>query len=403
MRYLLRICFMVCLLIIAFIPTYHTQAATFDVCTLTELENAITTANSNGQADIINFNCSATLIFTSELPIEVDGGNSLTINANGNTVIFDETGDNNRFFRVNLGASFNLNGLTLQNGNASTGGAIFIDTSTTVSISNSTFINNAVSVSVGGAIVNNGSLIISNSTFTGNTAVTWGGGIYSNIATTTTITNSTFTDNSAEFGGAIDNFGNLTITQSTLADNIATNSGSAIRNFGSASSQNTAYQNNTCTENVITDNGGNTINNATGCPGTVVISPVLPPAPMIITAPVLGCALDTTDGVDVANAPDNTYCRVLMKNGGVVSYSGAVPADLISLGVIVAVDVYRLEGGRTVNTFPDYARICLSGEGRFFYMDGRNAPRVSVEMPSEIVDGMTCAWIPAPGTVILTN
>jgi len=118
---------------------------------------------------------------------------------------------------------------------------------------------------------------------------------------------------------------------------------------------------------------------------------------------VLGCALDSSDGVEVANAPDNTYCRVLMKNGGVVSYSGAVPANLIQQGVILAVDVYRLQGGMSVNTFPDYAQICLSGSGRYFYMDGRNAPRYAIEMPTEAVDGMTCAWIPAPGTVILTQ
>jgi hypothetical protein len=113
--------------------------------------------------------------------------------------------------------------------------------------------------------------------------------------------------------------------------------------------------------------------------------------------------LDTTDGVEVANAPDNTYCRILMKNGGVVSYSGAVPADLISLGVILAVDVYRLQGGMSVNTFPDYARVCLAGTGRLFYMDARQAPRISIELASEIVDGLTCGWIPAPGTLILTN
>ncbi|HRF94218.1 MAG TPA: hypothetical protein PLZ51_03445, partial [Aggregatilineales bacterium] len=79
------------------------------------------------------------------------------------------------------------------------------------------------------------------------------------------------------------------------------------------------------------------------------------------------------------------------------------PADLIGLGVIFAVDVYRLEGGRGVLEFPDYGRVCLRGNGRLFYMDARNMPRYSIEMPAERVDGMMCAWIPAPGTLILTN
>jgi len=132
------------------------------------------------------------------------------------------------------------------------------------------------------------------------------------------------------------------------------------------------------------------------------VAPVIPSAPSSAVT-VLGCALDSTDGVEVANAPDNTYCRILMKNGGVVSYSGAIPADLIGLGVILAVDVYRLEGGMSVNTFPDYARVCLAGTGRLFYMDGRNAPRVVVELATETEGSLTCGWIPAPGTLILTN
>jgi hypothetical protein len=118
---------------------------------------------------------------------------------------------------------------------------------------------------------------------------------------------------------------------------------------------------------------------------------------------VLGCALDTADGVEIANAPDNTYCRILMKDSAVVDYNGAIPANLIELGVILAVDVYRLEGGMSINTFPDYARICLAGEGRLFYMDARQAPRVSIELTAEIEGSLTCGWIPAPGTLILTN
>jgi hypothetical protein len=144
------------------------------------------------------------------------------------------------------------------------------------------------------------------------------------------------------------------------------------------------------------------------CPTTVTPPPVTPPPP-VIPAPVvlspdltaLGCVV--TADVDIFNAPNNTYCRVLMQNGVVVNYSGAVPANLIALGVILAVDVYRLDGGQSINTFPNYARICLMGEGRLFYMDGRNAPRVSIELASSVVDGMTCGWIPAPGTLILTN
>jgi adhesin/invasin len=123
------------------------------------------------------------------------------------------------------------------------------------------------------------------------------------------------------------------------------------------------------------------------------------PAPQDPNA--LGCVL--TSEVVAPGAPDNTYCRVLMRDGGVVSYSGAVPQNLIDLGVIFAVDVYRLNGGQAVTEFPAYTQICLSGAGRMFYLDARLSPRDIIEMPTEIVNGMTCAWIPATGTLVLTN
>jgi hypothetical protein len=152
----------------------------------------------------------------------------------------------------------------------------------------------------------------------------------------------------------------------------------------------------------LSGDGESAILNDFTCSTTVIPPPVAPP--IVALSPdltALGCVF--TVDVDIFNVPTNTYCRILMKDGAVVNYSGAVPADLIRLGVILAVDIYRLEGGASVNTFPDDARVCLEGEGRLFYMDGRNAPRFSVELASESVDGLTCGWIPAPGTLILTN
>jgi predicted outer membrane repeat protein len=431
------------------------------------ISDAIADANTGGGT--ITFACSGTIIFSSNLTIT----DTVVINANGNTVIFDG-GDSTQLFAINGGASLTLNNITLQNGingAVSNAGTLTINNSTLTSHSNNP---------QGAAIANTGTLIVSNSTFTDNNAGSNGGAIYN--TGTATITNSTFTSNGALFdGGAIWNSGTMTISGSLFQNNIAIFDGGAIENdaAGSVTMQNNHFANNTC-NGTLTDNGGNTIDNAAGCLGVaptpldvsaltcnedsaiftinagdgdfsitgigsslpispaatglyglvgpdtwtnititelfgdresvniggitcpegVVIPPTIPPTPPIT---VLGCALDVTDGVDIANAPDNTYCRILMKNGAVVDFSGAIPADLISLGVILAVDVYRLEGGMSVNTFPAYAQVCLAGQGRLFYMDGRNAPRVSVEMPTESVGGLTCAWIPAPGTLILTE
>ena len=457
----------------------------------------------------------------------VNGGITLTVDGitfqNGNATfggaIFNNTGGTltitNSTFSGNSasfgGAIFNNTSGTLTiststfSGNSATldGGAIFNNTSGTLTISTSTFSGNSASfggailngnggtltiststfsgnsATLGGGIVNfDGTLTISNSTFSGNSSTNVGGAIYNDG--TLTISNSTFSGNSStDVGGAIYNDGTLTISNSTISGNSAL-TGGAIYNDDTATSTATHYENNTCSSNPITDNGGNTRVNSAGCPGSapvnldvaplmcvddnllvlinagdgnfnitgsganlplmdvpfgsytilgmgpwsdvtitellgdreslniggitcpsgVIIPPSEPVAPIVT---VLGCALDTTDGVEVANAPDNTYCRVLMTNGGVVNYSGAVPANLIGLGVILAVDVYRLEGGATINTFPNYTQICLAGSGRLFYMDARNAPYMSIELASESIGGATCGWIPAPGTLILTN
>ena len=140
-------------------------------------------------------------------------------------------------------------------------------------------------------------------------------------------------------------------------------------------------------------------------PSVTCSAPIVPstPAPVVLSPDLtaLGCVL--TQDVLAPDAPDNTYCRVLMKNGGVVNYSGAVPRPLVDLGVIYAVDVYRLEGGRSITSFPNYTQICLGGQGRLFYLDARTSPRTQVELATESVDGMTCGWIPAVGTVVLTQ
>lgn len=142
-------------------------------------------------------------------------------------------------------------------------------------------------------------------------------------------------------------------------------------------------------------------------PVVVTPEPEITDEPVVISTPVIGCVLAPPAGLDMTNAPDNTYCRSLMSNGAVISYSGAVPANLIQAGVIRAIDIFRLEGGRSINTFPNYVQVCLLGDGRFIYMDATQAPRQAVEMPSSTSgtgdSTYTCAWIPNPGTVILIN
>jgi predicted outer membrane repeat protein len=94
-----------------------------------------------------------------------------------------------------------------------------IDNKGTLTVTNSTLAGN--SAAGGGGILNDGTLRVTNSTLSGNSASGFGGGIYNYFFSTLTVTNSTLSGNSASlFGGGIASF----IDTFTLADTIiATN------------------------------------------------------------------------------------------------------------------------------------------------------------------------------------
>lgn len=111
------------------------------------------------------------------------------------------------------------------NNTATTGGAI--NSTSTITITNSTFSNN--SATDAGALMSAAmTLTISGSTFSGNTANASsgsGGAIY-NFATAT-ISNSTFSGNSAAIGGAIITLEDLTLKNNTISGNSALLAGGA--------------------------------------------------------------------------------------------------------------------------------------------------------------------------------
>src|SRR5690606_27869787 len=133
------------------------------------LAQAIGNANTNDEDDTINLNGSCTYVLSATLNISADGGHSLTINCICATIC----GNNAvRLYNITFGANVTLNGLNITkrlNG-----------------------------------IYNEGTLTINNSTFSGNSAV-YGGGIYNYYSGTLTISNSTFSGNSAVYGGGIVN------------------------------------------------------------------------------------------------------------------------------------------------------------------------------------------------------
>ncbi|MCG2829064.1 hypothetical protein L5462_07460 [Methanothermobacter sp. K4] len=108
------------------------------------------------------------------------------------------------------------------------GGAIYAQSSR-VTITNSTLTNNTAP-NLGGAIFADSSMVaIGNTTVTNNTAPN-GGAIYAHFRSTVTITNSTLTNNTATNGGAIYIYLSctLTMTNTTLTNNTANLAGAII-------------------------------------------------------------------------------------------------------------------------------------------------------------------------------
>jgi len=148
----------------------------------------------------------------------------------------------------NGGIISNISG-TFTNNTANAGGAIYNDDGT-VKITNSTFEGNKATSTQGGAIVvNNGTVNVSNSYFMQNEAATYGGAIDVRDGKTLIVNNSTFDGNKAATsnGGAINSNGIIEVSNSTFTNNVSTQAnGGAIMIFaGSATISDSTFSGNT--------------------------------------------------------------------------------------------------------------------------------------------------------------
>ncbi len=212
---------------------------------LCSLREAITNANAKADTtggdcaagtgtDTINFSVNGTIPLGATLPSIL---NSLTIDATGKAI--EIGGANRQVFIVNSGATLNLRALTVSHGHSCSGGGLY--NSGTVTITDTTFTANSAG-DLGGAIYNGNVLSVRQSTIAGNVINntggcglgSGGGGIFN--GGDLTILNSTLQGNggAASAGGAIDNHGTVTVTNSTIAGNTAT-FGGGIGNVGGPS------------------------------------------------------------------------------------------------------------------------------------------------------------------------
>jgi hypothetical protein len=215
-------------------------------CSETALDSALSAGGS------LTFNCGTaphliSLATTKTITRDttIDGHQLITLSGRNLT----------RLFSVPAGVTLKIQNLTLANGIASNGGAIYNAGSVEIrssivtnnqasggsgggiyndgdlSIIDSILSNNEAGMGLGGAIYNTGILTLQSDMLSNNYAGLAGGGIMNagNVSTAQT----TFINNSGFHGGGLENVGTARVTHSTLSSNTTTGGmGGAIHNTG---------------------------------------------------------------------------------------------------------------------------------------------------------------------------
>jgi len=170
------------------------------------LRDAIATANADalaGNSDTITFasnlNGQTITLAQGELELGQGGAGSGVITINGSNQITVSGNNATRVLEVDPNVTAVFTGLTITAGSAESGD------------------------DDGGGIENAGVLTINNSTFSSDSASYGGGAVENDASGTMTVSNSSFSGNSAPYeGGGIDSQGTLTVTGSTFSTNSST-------------------------------------------------------------------------------------------------------------------------------------------------------------------------------------
>jgi CSLREA domain-containing protein len=254
--------------------TVTTTADTVNGCsaTICTLRDALNAAYGAAGTSNIQFapGVTGTIALTSTLPgfsgtinLIGPGASQLTIDGGNSSII-------GSIFTVTNNAVVTISGVTIAHGTSSSGYGGGVVSYATLTVNNAAFIGNTAQY--GGAISEStGTLTINNSTFSGNSAKLAGGGLGGVIMnyTTTTINNSTFFGNSSDDQAAvIQNYGTgVIITNSTFAGNTAPPyAGNAI----------ISYNPGLAVTNSVFADGGTECGGSTACPVTGTLGNVVP-------------------------------------------------------------------------------------------------------------------------------
>lgn len=253
------------------------------------LRAAIQEANAFIGPHAIDFESTiaGTLALNSALPVISQG---LIITGPGADVLTIDAAGHDRIFTIGTTLGVTLSGLKLTGGQAPSGGAIEVRPGGNLSLIRSAVSGNRATNEGGGIFNDAGTVSLTQVTISANvvsdgpsqtTIRSNGGGIYNATGGTLTVTNSTISGNSAdEDGGGIANNGTATLLNSTLSANVSDNDnddrgdGGGIQNTGAAnvSLKNTLIAGNIdkgeqapdCVGN-LTSQGHNLLGNSAGC------------------------------------------------------------------------------------------------------------------------------------------
>ena len=240
----------ICLTVVCAL-TLAAQATTITVTNTNDngpgsLRQALAVANNGDAIDATGVSGVISLT-TGELLVS----KSVTINGPGADVLAIDGNMISQVFVTGTGATVTISSFTIRNGQGNFGGGIFNVGGATLTISNSTL--SANTGAFGGGSFNSGTLVVVNSTISGNTAGE-GAGIYNAGGSNLTISNSTISENAAGDGGASLNLGTLQMGNCTLSGNSADFAG-GILNLGTLQIGNTILNRGDSGENIYSNGG----------------------------------------------------------------------------------------------------------------------------------------------------
>ena len=390
------ICFLAFLAVPVQSQTLQTNPTSLAACGLPATYSRFTSA-----ATMTTFNMTADCTYTSasvpngNIMLSFDSG-EFTINGNGYSIIGPP---NSYLIRVrNTGTVLHLNNVTIrQNINTSSSGALYV-VQAVAHVRNVVFQDNS---GLGAILVSwNGQAYISDTQFlrnrnTGNIAntgsavsVSPGGQLHSSFAR---ITNAVFDGNAGNANspsvigviGADDGTGVLELRGCIIFRNNVDVNGAAASEYRAY-----PYDDNGVIGGVVSDESNNK-NDRSRCPQTKKKKDPTPVPTATTRPPAVTCpGMSQASGIVVhATFGLNSGVQCQRLDGG------GIGIQALADSYIAAVDIWGyVEQG---------VEVCFPQAGRLLFLDASAMPRVAAPLASTVVNGMTCASITTPGSIVL--